>query len=215
MLASEWLRLPVAVLAFAAAMRRIIWKTGGRKTGGEWRPMCSRSGPHHIRSRSRIALMAALCVLAGMSGAGAEEKKIVLDGKFGQIVSDSISRPPFSEGVELGQEVRIDNLTSSDPDWDGATATIYEQNLSYPSNGTNQSFVVLDTPGGDKAFLQFTGKWDVVRRDGAFVEAPFAGEGKLTGGTGKFQSIAGRVVVKGKVTPENTGEYSVEITALQ
>jgi hypothetical protein len=177
--------------------------------------MSSRPRPLVVRSRPCIAIAAAACALLGTTAAVATEKKIVLDGKFGQIISDSISRPPFTEGVELGQEVRIDNLTSSDPDWNGATATIYEQNVSYPSNGTNQSFVVLDTPGGDKAFLEFTGKWDVVRRDGAFVEAPFAGEGKLTGGTGKFQAIAGRVIVKGKVTPENAGEYSVEITALQ
>jgi hypothetical protein len=177
--------------------------------------MRGRAGSYRVRSRSSTAFGVAVCLLSGTSWAVATEKKIVLDGKFGQIISDSISRPPFTEGVELGQEVRIDNLKSSDPDWDGATATIYEQNLSYPTNGTNRSFVVLDTPSGDKAFMEFTGKWDVVRRDGQFVEAPFAGEGKLTGGTGKLQAIAGSVVVRGKVTPENAGEYSVEITALQ
>ncbi len=177
--------------------------------------MSSRPRSHRIRSRSSTAFTAAVCLLSLTSWAVATERKIVLDGKFGQIISDSISRPPFTEGVELGQEVRIDNLKSSDPEWDGTTATVYEQNLSYPSNGTNRSFIVLDTPAGDKAFLEFAGKWDVVRRDGQFVEAPFTGEGKLTGGTGKLQAIAGSVVVKGKVTPENTGEYSVEITALQ
>jgi hypothetical protein len=178
------------------------------------------SGPrsHHVRSRSSIAFTAAVCLLSGTSWAIATEKKIVLDGKFGQIVSESISRPlssEGSEGVELGQEVRVDTLKSSDPDWDGAIATIYEQNLSYPTNGTNRSFVVLNTPAGDTAFLEFTGKWDVVQRDGQFVESPFTGEGKLTGGTGKLQAIAGQVVIKGNVTPENPGEYSVEITALQ
>jgi len=170
---------------------------------------------HRVRSPARTAFTAAVCVLSGTSWAVATEKKIVLDGKFGQIISESISRPASAEGVELGQEVRVDTLKSSDPDWDGATATIYEQNLSYPSNGTNRSFVVLYTPAGDTAYLEFTGKWDVVQRDGQFVESPFTGEGKLTGGTGKLQAIAGQVVIKGNVTPENPGEYSVEITALQ
>jgi hypothetical protein len=32
---------------------------------------------------------------------------------------------------------------------------------------------VLAAPSGDKALVEFAGKWDVVTKDGQFVEAPF------------------------------------------
>lgn len=148
--------------------------------------------------------------------AQAAEKKIVLNGKFGQIVSDSIAKPGFPEGehdVELGQEVRIDSLASDDPEWDGAKVTVYEQNLSYPSHGTYRTFGLISNKAGETAFLELDGKWNVVSRDGKFVEAPFDGQGKLLGGTGKLAGVSGSVLVKGNIGADATGAYSVEITA--
>ena len=63
---------------------------------------------------------------------------------------------------------------------------------------------------GDKAFLEFAGKWDVVTKAEKFVEAPFAAEGKLVGGTGKLEKIGGTVRHWGKVTGEG-GRYSIEL----
>jgi hypothetical protein len=161
-------------------------------------------------------LLASACLTAASivlvsSLAAAAEKKIVLEGKFGRVVSNSLSKLDPPADVELAQEVRVDHLTSADPDWNDATLTVYEQNLSYPSHGTYRAYGVINTKTGDTAYIELTGKWDVVNRDGKFSEAPFDGQGKLLGGTGKLQGISGPVVVKGRVSAEQVGTYSVEM----
>lgn len=71
---------------------------------------------------------------------------------------------------------------------------------------------MINTKAGDTAYLEFTGKWDVVNREGKFFEAPFEGQGRLLGGTGKLQGISGPVVVNGRVSADQVGAYSVEMS---
>ena len=167
--------------------------------------------------RIRLGLLCTVLVATLAAPAQAdekkEEKKIVLDGKFGQIVSNVISKPGSPADLELGQEVRVDTLASADPDWDGATVTIYEQNLSYPSHGSYRSYGLIHIKTGDIAYVELVGKWDVVTRDGQFVTAPFEAAGQLVGGTGKLEGISGPVVVKGQIDRNQGGKYSAEITA--
>lgn len=168
--------------------------------------------------RSSAACAAACCVVilsaaAVIAQAKATEKSIVLNGRFGQIVSEAVSKPGSPQDVELGQEVRVDPLASSDPDWDGATVTIYEQSLSYPSHGTYRSYGVINTKTGDKAFVELDGKWDVANRDGQAAEASFEGQGKVVGGTGKLEGISGPLTVKGTVKDGEGGRYSVTINS--
>ncbi len=164
------------------------------------------------RNLIRLGLLCAL-ILPAASLAQAEEKKVVVDGKFGQVVSNAISKPGAPNDIELGQEVRVDSLDSADPEWDGATITVYEQSLSYPSRGSYRSYGLIHTKSGDVAYVELAGKWDVVTRDGKFVAAPFEGSGQLVGGTGKLEGLRGPVVVKGQVDGNQGGTYSVEITA--
>jgi len=155
--------------------------------------------------------LALVCVAAGPSTA--DEKKIILVGKIGEIVSNSIVRPPAPEGMEapeFGQEVRVDKVTSSDPDWNDATFMLYEQSVALQSSGTFRSYGIATATGGDTVLLQLSGRWDIDKQAG---DAPFGAEGKLLGGTGKFKGIAGTVAVKGKATTRGAGEYTVEITA--
>jgi hypothetical protein len=147
-----------------------------------------------------------------LAGAGlAAEKKIVLEGKFGKVESEQSVKPGY--GPELGQKVRVDQLTSGDPDWNGSTMTLYEHSVSHPTNGTYAIYGVLAAPSGDTAYLEFAGKWDVVTKDGKFAEAPFAAEGKIVGGTGKLEKISGTVRHSGKVVAGEGGRYSIEMSA--
>ncbi len=164
------------------------------------------------RNPVRLGLLCAL-MLPAASLAQAEEKKIVLDGKFGQVISNVVSKPGAPNDLELGQEVRVDSLASADPDWDGATITVYEQNLSYPSHGSYRSYGVIHTKAGDVAYVELAGKWDIATREGQFVAAPFEASGQLVGGTGKLEGLSGPIVVKGKVDGDQGGTYSAEITA--
>jgi hypothetical protein len=170
-----------------------------------------------FEKRYRLGLSCALAFLAcaALCPAAAAEKTITIEGKFGHIISNSIIKPGFPEGegdVELGQEVRVDPLASSDPNWDGATVTVYEQNLSYPSHGTNRTFGLIHTRKGDTAYLELDGKWNNVSRDGRLAEVNFEGSGKLLGGTGSLKGVGGPITVTGKLTPDAGGQYSIEVT---
>ena len=158
-------------------------------------------------SLARIGVAAAAVALL-TSAAAAADKKVVMQGKFGEVQSEQNVKPGY--GPELGQKVRVDQLASSDPDWNGSTITLYEHSVSYPDTGTYAVYGVLAAPSGDKAFLEFAGKWDVVKKDGKFVEAPFAADGKVVGGTGKLEKISGTLRHSGKVTGEG-GRYSIEM----
>jgi hypothetical protein len=164
----------------------------------------------------RLALRAASIVLVALAAGPSigAEKKIVLDAKIGEIVSNSIVRPPAPEGTEapeFGQEVRVDKATSADPDWKDATLMLYEQSVALESSGTFRSYGIATASGGDTLLVQLSGKWNVINHDGQ-TEAPFTAEGKLLGGTGKFKGIDGTVAVKGKSTGKGAGVYTVEIT---
>ena len=69
---------------------------------------------------------------------------------------------------------------------------------------------MLAAPNGDKALVEFAGKWDVVTKDGQFVEAPFQAEGKVVGGTGKLEKAGGAVHHVGKVTGAG-GTYTLTL----
>ena len=168
-----------------------------------------------VRRSLVFACMTVASIALGGSLAAAAEKKIVLEGKFGRVISELASKLDPPADVELAQEVRVDHLTSADPEWNDATLTVYEQNLSYPSHGDSRAYGVINTKTGDTAYMELAGKWDVVNRDGKFFEAPFEGQGRLLGGTGKLQGISGPVVVKGRVTADQVGAYSVEMTTAQ
>ncbi|MFO1155485.1 MAG: hypothetical protein U1E43_01305 [Rhodospirillales bacterium] len=144
--------------------------------------------------------------------ASAAEKSVALQSKFGRVVANSMSKLDAPASVEMVQEVRVDELKSTDPEWNDATLTLYEQNLSYPTTGTFRSYGVIATKSDDAAFIQLDGKWDVVERDNKFVEAPFAGEGKLLGGTGRYEKISGPVTIKGRVHPEEGATYTLQLT---
>jgi hypothetical protein len=156
---------------------------------------------------ARVMVTAASVAPLG-SAAVAADKKIMLEGKSGEVQSEQSVKPGY--GPELGQKVRVDQLTSADPDWNGSKITLYEHSVSYPATGTYAVYGVLAVPSGDKAFLEFSGKWDVVTKDGKFAEAPFAADGKVVGGTGKLEKVSGAVRHSGKVTGEG-GRYRIEM----
>jgi hypothetical protein len=157
---------------------------------------------------ARMGLTVASVVMLA-SAAAAADKKVVMQGKFGEVRSEQNVKPGY--GPELGQKVRVDQLASSDAEWNGSTITVYEHSVSYPDKGTYAIYGVLAVPSGDKAFVEFSGKFDVVTKDGKFAEAPFAAHGKVVGGTGKLEKISGTLRHSGKVTPDEGGRYSIEM----
>ena len=140
--------------------------------------------------RPAIFMFVSLGAVLLACNAHAAGKQVKLDGKFGQVISSQKVKPEMPGAPELAQNVRQDQLTSGDPDWNGATLTLYEHSESFPSYGLYKVYGVLAAPNGDKALVEFAGKWDVVTKDGQFVEAPFQAEGKVLGGTGKLEMLS-------------------------
>lgn len=77
----------------------------------------------------------------------AAEKKVTLEGKFGQVVSSQKVKPDVPGAPELAQNVRLDQLTSADPAWNGATVTLHEHSESFADHGPYKVYGVLATPG--------------------------------------------------------------------
>jgi hypothetical protein len=163
-----------------------------------------------MRSMLVLPTLLGAALLASQAQAQAAGKQVTLEGKFGQVISSQKVKPEVAGAPELAQNVRLDQLTSGDPDWNGATLTLYEHSESFPSYGLYEVYGVLAAPGGDKALVEFAGKWDVVSKDGQFVEAPFQADGKVVGGTGKLEKAGGTVHHAGKVTSAG-GTYSLTL----
>ena len=157
-----------------------------------------------------MVLVPALLGAALLASSALAAEKVTLEGKFGQVMSSQKVKPEIAGAPELAQNVRLDQLTSSDPDWNGATITLYEHSESFPSYGLYKVYGVLAAPNGDKALVEFAGKWDVVTKDGQFVEAPFQADGKVLGGSGKLEKAGGTVHHVGKVTSAG-GTYSLTL----
>ena len=134
--------------------------------------------------RSMLVLPTLLGAALLASQAQAAGKQVTLEGKFGQVISSQKVKPEVAGAPELAQNVRLDQLTSGDPDWNGATLTLYEHSESFPSYGLYKVYGVLAAPNGDKALVEFAGKWDVVTKDGQFVEGAVPGRGQ---GGGRYR----------------------------
>jgi hypothetical protein len=173
-----------------------------------------------FNTRGRILFVGAALAATALTASRVEgaERKVVLEGKFGQIVSNAVSKPSTptpDEPIELGQEVRVDQLTGGDADWNGATLTLYEQNVTFKTNGNYRAYGVI-TKEEAAAYLVVSGEWKVLfGNDGQMIEAPFAADGNLVGGIGKFKGIKGPLTVKGAVTPDNGGVYLLEIAVAE
>ena len=166
------------------------------------------------RFLSRIGVVGLMVVFAVISFSfsiqAAEKKKLTVNGKFGQIVSKTTSSPGDVSGHEIDQQVRIDMITSSDSDWNGATLTVYEHLDSFAEGGSYKLYGVFRHKDGDTSYVKYEGTWKVITQDGKFVEATGEGKGQFIGGTGKFKNITGDLLQRTKVTPSEGAVYTIQ-----
>lgn len=163
--------------------------------------------------RRQIQLACVLLAMGGVGTAGAADRTIRAEGKFGDIQSKTTASPGGAAKVELAQQVRRDRLSSSDPEFDGATLTAFEQMASFPDRGDYEIYGVIETNAGDHLYLVFNGSWTNVVKDGQYVESPFAAKGNILGGTGKLADLKGAVQHQGTYTPAEGGRYRLELVA--
>jgi len=165
---------------------------------------------------THLLLIALLLAGASLQAFAGDRGKILLHGSFGTTTARFETPVGDAAGHTLSQQVRVDPLSSNDPNWDGLTNTIHEQLDGYPTAGTYRiygEFADPTNPSRGKAFGFIQGKFTVTNDgSGNFVEANFEAKGHFIGGTGDFAGIRGKIVQKGSITPADGGRYTLTLT---
>jgi hypothetical protein len=168
---------------------------------------------NHFLSKVSALVLIVLFVMVSFSfSAQAEKKKITYSKKSKQFVSVNTVSPGDVPNRELLQAVRIDVVTSPDPDFNGEHV-VYIQIDQVAGTGSHRGYTVFNHKNGDKSYASWEGTHKTIVKEGGSWETPFEGKGQLIGGTGKFKDVKGTLTYKGKITPEGLteeGEYWVE-----
>jgi hypothetical protein len=121
------------------------------------------------------------------SAQAAEKKKITATNKEGPPISRTVVPPgpgddPKHELVAL--MIRRDTTTSSDPDWNEAEHTVYEQHDQVAGTGTHRGYFTNLLKNGDTEYGTYEGTFKTTfKGDGSWETTTWEGTWKSTGGT--------------------------------
>src|SRR5215831_14708739 len=154
-------------------------------------------------SRMAVASMAAIVLAASsiVCVQAAEKKKITGVNNFGPHVAQTTSLPGDVPNHEIGQSIRLDTVSSPDPDFDGSRYVNYEQVDQVAGTGSHRGYGRQITRSGDEIYQKWEGSHKTIVRDGAW-ESTFQGTFQYVGGTGKFKNIRGSGTYRGTVTAQ-------------
>jgi hypothetical protein len=156
--------------------------------------------------RGVVGVIAAFVIVSlSFSAQAAEKKKIMGTHKSGPVISHTVvslgpGDDPKHELVVL--EIHRDTTTSSDPDWNEAEHTVYEQHDSVAGTGTHRGYYINLLKNGDTEYGLYEGTFKTTfKEDGSWEATTWEGTFKVSGGTGKFKNIKGSGTYRGKATP--------------
>ena len=146
-----------------------------------------------------------------LSVQAAEKRKITGVNNFGPHVSQTISSPGDVPNHEIVQSIRLDTVTSPDPDFNGSKYVNYEQVDQVAGTGSHRAYGRQITKSGDEIYHKWEGSHKTIVKDGAW-ESTFQGTFQYVGGTGKFKNIKGGGTYKGTVNPQGgAGNWEGEV----
>jgi hypothetical protein len=119
--------------------------------------------------------------------------------------SYEVIQPDDGAGRQLRQYIRIDLLTSANPEIDGTEQTVFVHEDIVGNTGHHSGYGSFALRNGEKLWYKFDGVSSVVR-DGAAWEAHYQGVFHFISGTGKYAAIRGGASYHGKVTPAGLTE---------
>jgi hypothetical protein len=166
--------------------------------------------------RGVVGVIAAFVVVSlSFSAQAGEKKKITGTNKIGPPIFHTVvplgpGDDPKHELVVL--EIHRDTTTSSDPDFNEAEHTVYEQRDSVAGTGTHRGYYTNLLKNGETEYGLYEGTFKTtVKEDGSW-EATWEGTWKALGGTGKFKNIKGGGTYRGKATAEGaSNEWEGEV----
>jgi hypothetical protein len=163
-------------------------------------------GPMTQLRRGVVGVIAAFVVVSlSFSVQAAEKKKITGTHKSGPVISHTVvplgpGDDPKHELVVL--EIHRDTTTSSDPDFNEAEHTVYEQRDSVAGTGTHRGYYTNLLKNGDTEYGLYEGTFKTTFKEDGSWETTWEGTVKVAGGTGKFKNIKGSGTYRGKATAE-------------
>jgi hypothetical protein len=122
--------------------------------------------------------------------------------------SYAVIQPNDRADRQLRQYIRIDLLSSANPEIDGTEQTVFVHEDIVGNTGHHSGYGSFALKNGEKLWYKFDGVSSVVR-DGAAWEAHYQGVFHFISGTGKYAAIRGGASYHGKVTPAGLTEEFV------
>jgi hypothetical protein len=119
--------------------------------------------------------------------------------------SDTI-KPGDRPDRELVQTVRVDILSSKNPEFDGIEETVYLQMDTVGGAGDHYGYASFNLNSGETLWVKFHGTHHFVPKSEKDWDVPFQGVYRYIAGTGKYKAIRGGGHYTGKVTPAGITE---------
>jgi hypothetical protein len=143
--------------------------------------------------------------LLGLSLASASATAEKMDCSYSKKSKQNISNQAIEPGDRpdrrMSQYIRVDVLSSKQPEWDGAEQTVYGHSDTVGGAGTNMGYSLTTLKSGEKIWSKWEGVQYLVSKGGDEWEVPFQGVFRFIAGTGKYKGIRGGGHYRGITTP--------------
>jgi hypothetical protein len=155
------------------------------------------------------SVVATLGILLAPGAVLAEKIDCSGSKKSKQQLSWQAIKPGDRPDREMVQFVRLDVISSKNPDFDGAEQTVYGHIDQIGGTGTESGYAVATLKSGEKLWAKWEGTQYLVPKGGDAWEIPYLGVFRYIAGTGKYKAIRGGGYYKGVATPAGLTEESV------
>lgn len=162
-----------------------------------------------LRTSSVILVFPVIWVAFGAGSALAESMDCSGSKVSKERSSYEVIRPGDRPDLELRQYIRVDVISSNNPEFDGTETTVYQHedlNRS-PTGGASRhiGYGNFALKNGEKLWFKFEGVAYWTSTGGTW-EAHYQGIAHFIGGTGKYKAVRGGYHYQGTATPAGLKE---------
>ena len=109
---------------------------------------------------------------------------------------------------EMAQFIRVDILSSDNPEFDGIEETVYEHDDNVGGTGTHRGYAKLALKSGATLWVKYEGTHHIVVENDKW-RFPYMGRFRFIAGTGKYKTIHGGGWYEGQVTADGLTQKTV------
>ncbi len=156
----------------------------------------------------KAAVVATLGSMVASGFALAEKMDCSSSKKSKRMVSSEVIKPGDRPDRELVQIVRIDVVSSANPEFDGAEQTVYGHSDQIGGTGSHNGYSVTTLKSGEKLWTKYEGVHHRTKK-GDTWETRVQGISRFIEGTGKYTAIRGGSYYQGVTTPAGYTQETV------